>query len=273
MHATPTAPTSTSAGVATTGARRLDALPSGPAADGSQRSPLRRAAAYGSQATPMATPARPLRAAGTSVSAADGTTADTHGSQPGTLSPATEFDLDCGALLPSLTAAPSRPAAPRNPEVNAVDAALAVRTLTEASDVQRQTLTMECDRSAAGEARAFARKVLADWGLEELEDRVVLIVSELATNSYKHGRTKTPDESETIALTLVCADGKLLGIQMADNCSAPPYQRRLHPDRESGRGLYLVTAHCDGWTAAPNADGTGKKVWAFLRCDTDDRAA
>jgi anti-sigma regulatory factor (Ser/Thr protein kinase) len=148
-----------------------------------------------------------------------------------------------------------------------MNAALTVATLDQVPDLLCRSLEMECDELAPRSSRAFTRKVLANWGLEEeITNRALLIVSELATNAYQHARTLPPGENETIALTLVLLPATLLGIQMADNCCAPPVPRAACPDHRSGRGLRLVFSESDAWTSTPNPDNSGKKVWAFMRC-------
>lgn len=42
---------------------------------------------------------------------------------------------------------------------------------------------------APGKARSFTREALTAWGVEDLLDQAVLIVSELTTNAERHGRT------------------------------------------------------------------------------------
>jgi anti-sigma regulatory factor (Ser/Thr protein kinase) len=127
----------------------------------------------------------------------------------------------------------------------------------------RETLILDSDNLAPRTARSFTRKVLADWGFDELADRALLIVSELTTNATRHGRTKPEDEAELITLTLAVQNGGVR-IELADNSPRPPMPRISGPGAVDGRGLQLVSAEADTWTARINEDGSGKTVRAFL---------
>lgn len=158
--------------------------------------------------------------------------------------------------------------------MDAVNAALAAAILNQAPGLLHLSLEMECDELAPRAARAFTRKALANWGLpEELADRAVLIVSELATNAFKHARTKPAGESETISLTLCLLPGVVLGIRMIDNCCAPPIPRIVGYCSQSGRGLRLVASESDAWAYAPRPGRRGKEISVFLRCPAVHPAA
>ncbi|MEC4020484.1 ATP-binding protein [Streptomyces sp. H27-D2] len=131
----------------------------------------------------------------------------------------------------------------------------------------RESLTLASDDLAPGAARFFARQRLADWDLEDLADRALLIVSELATNARRHGRTQPEKEVELITLTLTLQDG-VVGIELEDNSSVPPVAPVGAEGAEGdldGRGLLLVEAEADAWTARLHEDGSGKRVLAFLQ--------
>ncbi|MGW0653317.1 HAD-IA family hydrolase [Streptomyces umbrinus] len=142
------------------------------------------------------------------------------------------------------------------------------------SPENRVSLTMVSDDMAARAARAFTRETLSAWGLEDLMDRTVLIVSELTTNAERHGRTPVDIERpadangrmvvEHITLTLTVQSG-IVGIEVEDNSPLPPIPRASGPDSLDGRGLLLVTAEADAWTACLNDDGSGKQVLAVVR--------
>ncbi len=149
--------------------------------------------------------------------------------------------------------------------MDAVNVALAAAILNQTPGLLHLSLDMECDELAPRSSRAFTRKALANWGVPgDLGDRALLIVSELATNAFKHARTKPVGESETISLTLRLLPGVMLGIQISDNCCAPPVLRSVGPSSQSGRGLCLVAAESDAWMYVPHADG--KEISVFLRC-------
>jgi len=138
----------------------------------------------------------------------------------------------------------------------------------------RVSFTMVSDDRAPGAARTFTRETLSAWGLEDLMDRSVLIVSELTTNAERHGGTPGDTErpadangqvvAEHITLTLAAQNG-IVGIEVEDNSPLPPRPRVSGPDSLDGRGLLLVTAEADAWTACPNEDGSGKRVLAVVK--------
>lgn len=142
------------------------------------------------------------------------------------------------------------------------------------SPEHRVSFTMASDDTAPWAARNFTREMLSAWGLEGLMDRTVLIVSELTTNAERHGGTpgdtERPTEAngevqaEHITLTLASKDG-IVGIEVEDNSPLPPIPRASGPDSLNGRGLLLVTAEADAWTARPNEDGSGKRVLAVVK--------
>lgn len=125
-------------------------------------------------------------------------------------------------------------------------------------------LTLPSDDHAPGRARDFTRHTLDEWGFGELADRVLLIVSELATNARRHGRTCSEGEEEHITLTLAAQDD-VVGVAVHDNSTDVPVQRTVPPGAVHGRGLYIVEAEADVWTVQPDADCGGKQVLAFLR--------
>ena len=138
---------------------------------------------------------------------------------------------------------------------------------------QQKSLTLAANDRAPGAARCFTRDVLTAWGLEELMDQAVLIVSELTTNAESHGRRKENaggassglqgKKDEEITLTLA-VQAQVVTIEVEDNSPCAPVQRVPEQYGTSGRGLWLVSAMADSWTTRPTEDGTGKRVLAFL---------
>ncbi|RBQ21444.1 ATP-binding protein [Spongiactinospora rosea] len=114
---------------------------------------------------------------------------------------------------------------------------------------------------AACLAREYARKQLADWGLSSIANDVVLVVSELATNAFRHA-------APPVTLSLASHRERVWGIVIDHS---PPWlpQSSLVPDldavlAENGRGLMLVTAYTDRWGVLPRAGG-GKAVYFCRR--------
>lgn len=122
----------------------------------------------------------------------------------------------------------------------------------------------------AARAREFAGRVLYAWDCSVLLDRVVRVVSELATNALLHGGVR----ARTVAR--IYRDGDAVWFEIDDRSAAEP-QMRLPGDgieeKADGWGLFLVDALTDqfGWRGA---DG-GKTVFArwSLSADADQADA
>ena len=110
--------------------------------------------------------------------------------------------------------------------------------------------------TAPGDARRATTEVLRRWELPTLVDRVVLVVSELVTNSVRYGRPP-------LHLDL----RRLRGRVRVDVHDTVPEEPSLHdrppvdPDRESGRGLLIVSAIADE-VGVEQVPGDGKHVYA-----------
>lgn len=137
----------------------------------------------------------------------------------------------------------------------------------------RTSLTLPADELAPSRARSFTRATLIAWGVEGLLDETVLIVSELTTNAEQHGcRAAEPDDwpsaadrnADEITLTLAL-QADVVGIEVEDNSPEPPVPRIASLYSTGGRGLLLVSALADVWTACPKKDGSGKRVLAFVK--------
>jgi hypothetical protein len=89
----------------------------------------------------------------------------------------------------------------------------------------------------------------------ELDD-VLLVLTELVTNSYCH--TDSPAQAE-IAVTEAGVLVEVSDGNTADLRLKPPSDVR--PD---GRGLALVSAIAADWGVESTQDGKGKTVWALL---------
>lgn len=138
----------------------------------------------------------------------------------------------------------------------------------------QQSLTLVANDRAPGRARSFTRQTLRAWGVEDLMDDAVLIVSELTTNAERHGRAPAEnaevppgvegEQANEITLTLAVQAG-VVGIEVEDNSPEPPTPRVASLYATGGRGLCLVAATAAAWTACPKEDGSGKRVIAFVR--------
>lgn len=118
---------------------------------------------------------------------------------------------------------------------------------------------------SARRARDFTKITLDDWGMGAQADVVELVVSELVTNSLRHGllsSTWMPDE-HPIGLTLLRRDPYLI-CMVTDPEPVGPVLMEPSASAESGRGLQVVESCSEAWGWQP-VDGAGKAVWALLR--------
>ncbi|WP_406312278.1 ATP-binding protein [Streptomyces sp. NBC_00114] len=123
---------------------------------------------------------------------------------------------------------------------------------------------------AVGEARRFTRRTLDQWDMGDRFDDVCLVVSELVTNSLRHGLPAgslcTVEQGPPVRLHLMRWTERLV-CAVRDPSHASPVAREADDfSAESGRGLFLVDSFADSWGWHPMA-GTlgGKVVWALFR--------
>ncbi|WP_106961002.1 ATP-binding protein [Streptomyces sp. 351MFTsu5.1] len=110
--------------------------------------------------------------------------------------------------------------------------------------------------------RADLRHQLAQWGRPDLSEDCLLVVSELVSNAFGHGRTP-------VRLSLALEDDQVLRIQVTDTGSGFDAElvkaRWRHPSFRlgtRGRGPLLVDALCPEW--GERHDRTGHIVWCDL---------
>lgn len=107
---------------------------------------------------------------------------------------------------------------------------------------------------SVGAARRFTRAALSRHAIDpETVDIAILLVSELATNAIVHA-------SSTVRLRIRVGDE--VRIEVSDASADGPEVMSGDSERESGRGLELVSSLADGWDWSPRAEG--KVVWFAL---------
>lgn len=112
-------------------------------------------------------------------------------------------------------------------------------------------------------ARSFAIGTLTGWNLADLSESMELIVSELATNAFRHGlRLAETRAKEPIRLSLLRRDG-LVVCALNDPGAGFPALRDPSPLDVGGLGLHIVDSLSLRWGWAPLAP-YGKIVWAVL---------
>jgi hypothetical protein len=104
------------------------------------------------------------------------------------------------------------------------------------------------------EARVRVRATLLDWDLPRMVETAELLVTELATNALRYG--KTPIELQVLLLDDVVT------FAVTDADPPLPRFRRSSYDDEGGRGLQLVATMASRWGS--RATSTGKVVWCEL---------
>lgn len=116
--------------------------------------------------------------------------------------------------------------------------------------------------SEVGRARQEMKGQLSFWGLPELSENAVLLLSELFTNAVRHVACPPPGRLRVDA-ALVREDGwpyLRIGVtdtdrESADRVKAP----EPLPDREGGMGLVLVEGLSTRWGV--ERTDVGKTVW------------
>ncbi|MFI5683223.1 SpoIIE family protein phosphatase [Streptomyces sp. NPDC051636] len=145
----------------------------------------------------------------------------------------------CRAVLDRLPARPSD------------DVALIVaRTRTLGAD-RVAGWQVPSEPAAVSEVRAAVTRQLAEWGLEDLEFTIELILSELVTNAIRYGRGP-------IGVRLL--RDRALICEVSDSSTTSPHLRYAATTDEGGRGLFLVAQLAERW--GTRYTPTGKIIWA-----------
>ena len=114
--------------------------------------------------------------------------------------------------------------------------------------------TFSPDPASTREARRRVSDVLEASALDAAAATVALVVSELATNAVLHART--PFEVR------VRVEGDVVRVEVHDLARRRPSRQFFSAEASSGRGLQVVEELCAAWGVEPDAEGTGKTVWA-----------
>ncbi|MFI5802460.1 ATP-binding protein [Streptomyces sp. NPDC051561] len=127
--------------------------------------------------------------------------------------------------------------------------------------------TFPAEPNAVRTARHAVRDTLALWGLDEVSDVSVLLVSELVTNSLRHASGPIDVRLVRLATPVPLpgtAEGApaVLRVEVSDPLPDPPRERAAGPDDEGGRGIQLVACSAQRW--GTRRGKTGKTVWFEL---------
>jgi hypothetical protein len=104
-------------------------------------------------------------------------------------------------------------------------------------------------------ARAVVWEACEMWGVQQLSDDAVLVVSELVENAVRHAH------SESVLRVELRPSG--LSLAVRDNDPAVPALESPGPRVPGHRGVQLVAKVSVAWGCTPSSDG-GKIVWAVL---------
>jgi hypothetical protein len=120
---------------------------------------------------------------------------------------------------------------------------------------------------SVGRARQFLAQHLDAWGLPQLTDSALLIVSELVTNALTHAH---PPFGTLIATRFERLESGVR-IEVHDAGGSKPERREVSVDEEPGRGLGLVEVLTGGQWGVSDRNGPGRPgqvVWAVYRSDS-----
>jgi len=122
------------------------------------------------------------------------------------------------------------------------------------------TCLLERDPSNVARARDLARQALGEWQLGDMADIAALIVSELVTNSLRHGEGP-------VSVRLSYASS-VLWTEVHDHGTGRPVRRNASADDEDGRGLALLgdlaELHRGELGVIEDDNGPGKTVYVTL---------
>ncbi|WP_228386578.1 ATP-binding protein [Streptomyces katsurahamanus] len=117
------------------------------------------------------------------------------------------------------------------------------------------------DRAWPALMRRLGAAQLRVWRLDALIESADLVISELVTNGFQHGRGDTVAVRLWRTATYICIE--------VDSGPSPwtPRTRQPDPYDEGGRGLHLVAALSDTWGITPD----GSRTWSVLAAPDENR--
>lgn len=127
--------------------------------------------------------------------------------------------------------------------------------VSNATSGDRASIAFDRNIENTGEARGWITAFVAEHGGgDALRDDAALVVSELVTNSLRHG-------AGTVMMRASFVDGRL-NIAVTDSGDALPQQLPIDAERIGGLGLHIVERVAEEWGVAPFPGG--KTAWAVL---------
>ncbi len=123
-----------------------------------------------------------------------------------------------------------------------------------ASPVERFRYCYQSDLATPMAARRDALAAARAWGIENLSDRLALLITELVTNAVRHAGRRIEMELRW--------DPPALRAAVSDRSAQPPVLSD-RPPGEGGLGLRIIDQLADSWGVDPGPNG-GKAVWFLL---------
>ncbi len=121
--------------------------------------------------------------------------------------------------------------------------------------IGQRALRLDGSLVSARDARAFTAATLAEWGVTDSVDDMLLVVTELVNNAVTHARSECELRISINPLSV--------RIEVVDEGAGTPDPLPSSPASDHGRGLHLVDALSAAWGFQPVPTG-GKLVWAEL---------
>jgi anti-sigma regulatory factor (Ser/Thr protein kinase) len=120
-----------------------------------------------------------------------------------------------------------------------------------------EEVTLPHGPEAASSARRAMARAAELWRLDrEVTETALLLVSELATNAFRHG-------APPVRLSLRL-DADRLRVEVADGSPALPRPGQSGPGQAGGRGLLIVQELAARWGSQASRTRLGKTVWFEL---------
>jgi GAF domain-containing protein len=128
------------------------------------------------------------------------------------------------------------------------------------------TLVLAAVPSSVRSCRNFCRRVMVDWGLEQLSHDASIVVSELVTNAVLHAGTdfqlRLARLPEGVLIEVADGSRDLGGLGDVGDLGEEAHIATLLSERTTGRGLQMVNVLAEAWGVMPAP--TGKTVWAVV---------
>ncbi|MFF3340247.1 SpoIIE family protein phosphatase [Streptomyces flavidovirens] len=160
--------------------------------------------------------------------------------------PAASMDEACDTIIRALAVSTTAESGGRKDDI-----ALLMARLNGMPPEDMTTWRLEPTAADVRRARRLVDGQLARWGLSELADTTLLLVSEVVTNAVRHGGGRPVELRLVRSDTLLC--------EVSDEDHTLPVLREAGPEEECGRGLRLVSRLAHRWGASHF--GPGKVVW------------